>query len=94
MYNSIYKFAGTVNVLNMISIKVVVIVLFLTSLFIFNAYSAKIVSLFQSTSVTIKNINDFANEKSVTMSIQISPYAKPYFNVSIELFHLGSIKRD
>ncbi|XP_025421996.1 probable glutamate receptor [Sipha flava] len=68
---------GTVNVLNMISIKVVVIVLFLTSLFIFNAYSAKIVSLFQSTSVTIKNINDFANEKSVTMSIQISPYAKP-----------------
>lgn len=84
--NNIHIISGTVNVLNMISIKVVVIVLFLTSLFLFNAYSAKIVSLFQTTSVTIKNIKDFADEKSVTMSIQISQYAKPYFNVSIELF--------
>lgn len=83
--NNTTLLAGTVNVLNVISIKVVVFVLFLTTLFLFNAYSATIVGLFQSTIVSIKNIKDFADEESMTMSIQISPYAKPYFNVSFKL---------
>lgn len=75
------------------SIKIVVFVLFLSTFFLFNAYSASIVSLFQSTGSSINNVKDFLHEKSMTMSIQIASYAKPYFNVSINqnlsFYHCG-----
>ncbi|XP_029347065.1 ionotropic receptor 75a-like [Acyrthosiphon pisum] len=71
---------GYTIVLILNSIKIVVFVLFLTTFFLFNAYSASIVSLFQSTSSSINNVKDFLHEKSMTMSIQIASYAKPYFN--------------
>ncbi|CAH1738067.1 unnamed protein product [Aphis gossypii] len=71
---------GSTIVLVLNSIKIVVFVLFSTTFFLFNAYSASIVSLLQSTSSSINNVKDLLHEKSMTMSIQIATYAKPYFN--------------
>ncbi|XP_060851638.1 glutamate receptor ionotropic, delta-1-like [Rhopalosiphum padi] len=71
---------GSTIVLILNSIKIVVFVLFFTTFFLFNAYSASIVSLFQSTSSSINSVKDLYYEKSMTMSIQIATYAKPYFN--------------
>jgi len=80
----IYTISGSTIVLILNSIKIVVFVLFFTTFFLFNAYSASIVSLFQSTSSSINSVKDLYYEKSMTMSIQIATYAKPYFNVSIQ----------
>jgi len=72
--------------MNLISIRVVVFVLFLTTFFLFNAYSATIVGLFQSISKSIKTIKDIIHEESMTISVQVSPFAKPYFKVNINFF--------
>lgn len=90
MFTTICKILGSVYVINRASLKVVVFVLFLTAFFLFNAYSATIVSLFQSTTNSIKNIKDILKEDSMTISIQISPYAKPYFNVSVKFKSMQS----
>lgn len=84
IYNFIFTIiSGYTIVLIMNSIKIVVFVLFLSTFFQFNPYSASIVSLFQSMSSSINNVKDFLHEKSMTMSIQIASYTKPYFDVSI-----------
>ncbi|CAI6365967.1 unnamed protein product [Macrosiphum euphorbiae] len=60
------------------SIRVVVFVLFFTSLFIYTSYSASIAALVQSNSNSIKSIKNIA-ESPMTFSAQISQYGKHYF---------------
>ncbi|XP_022171946.1 glutamate receptor ionotropic, kainate 4-like [Myzus persicae] len=60
------------------SIRVVVTILFLTSLFIYTSYSACIAALVQSNSNSIKSIQNIA-ESPMTFSAQISQYGKVYF---------------
>ncbi|XP_026805088.1 uncharacterized protein LOC113548417 [Rhopalosiphum maidis] len=62
----------------LVSIRVVIFVLFFTSLFIYTSYSASIAALVQSNSNSIKSIKNIA-ESSMTFSAQISPYGKLYF---------------
>ncbi|VVC30078.1 Ionotropic glutamate receptor [Cinara cedri] len=60
------------------SIRVVVFVLFSTSLFVYISYSASISALIQSNSNSISSVRDIV-DSSMTFSAQISPYGKYYF---------------
>lgn len=76
-------FLGFNSTLTLISIRVVIAVLFFTSVFLYTSYSASIAALVQSNSNSIKSIKNIA-ESSMTFSAQISPYGKRYFEVSID----------
>lgn len=76
-----YTFLGISYISNLKSIRVVVFVLFLTTLFVFTSYSASIAALIQSNSNSIRSIRDIV-ELPITFSAQISPYGKYYFEVS------------
>ncbi|XP_050060032.1 glutamate receptor ionotropic, kainate glr-3-like [Aphis gossypii] len=69
---------GFNSTLTLISIRVVIAVLFFTSVFFYTSYSASIAALVQSNSNSIKSIKDIV-ESSMTFSTQISPYGKRYF---------------
>lgn len=66
--------------MNLGSIRVVVFILFFTTLFVYTSYSASIAALIQSNSNSIKSIRDIV-ESPMTFSAQISPYGKFYFEV-------------
>lgn len=66
---------------NLGSVRVVIFILFFTTLFVFTLYSASIVVLIQSNSNSIKSIRDIV-ESPMTFSAQITPYGKHYFEVS------------
>lgn len=75
-------FLGSNNSISTLgSIRVVVTILFFTSLFIYTSYSASIAALVQSNSNSIKSIKNLV-ESPMTFSAQISPYGKYYFEVS------------
>lgn len=66
---------------NLGSVRVVIFILFFTTLFVFTLYSASIVALIQSNSNSIKSVRDIV-ESPMTFSAQITPYGKHYFEVS------------
>eukprot|EP00102_Acyrthosiphon_pisum_P025866 XP_016663076.1 PREDICTED: glutamate receptor ionotropic, delta-1-like [Acyrthosiphon pisum] len=66
------------------SIRVVISILFFTSLFIYTSYSASIAALVQSNSNSIKSIKNIV-ESPMTFSAQISQYGKHYFEETEDL---------
>lgn len=81
MIHNLDIFVGLSFKSKLVSVRMVISVLFITSLFVFTSYSASIVSLIQSKSDSIRSIRDLA-ETPMTFSIQISQYGKRYFEVS------------
>ncbi|XP_037969861.2 uncharacterized protein LOC105392961 [Plutella xylostella] len=60
------------------SIRVMMFFSFITSLFLFTSYSAKIVALLQSPSTSIQTITDLA-KSPLTCGVQDTPYKKTYY---------------
>lgn len=64
--------------------KIATIFVFLTLMAVYTSYSAKIVALLQSTSDSIKTVDDLLNSR-IKLGVELTPYSVYYSKVHISI---------